>query len=73
MLGWARESAIAEIDLARVRTAKISLIERYHTLGALGPPRLFRSDLHAVKVWADRHEQMGAHFRAGCPSPDAGG
>jgi hypothetical protein len=41
LLERARALAQAELDLARVRRAKVALIERASALGELDPPRLF--------------------------------
>jgi hypothetical protein len=40
MLERARAIAQAELDLARVRRAKVALIERASAFGELDPPRL---------------------------------
>jgi hypothetical protein len=42
-LEYAREIAIAELDLARVRRVKTELIQRLSALGSLDPPQTFTS------------------------------
>ena len=49
ILGHARDAAYAELDLARVRRAKVALIERASALGPLGTPRLFNSAREAER------------------------
>jgi hypothetical protein len=45
----AREIAQAELDLARVRRAKLSLIERASTFGGVDPPELFSTGGQMVR------------------------
>jgi hypothetical protein len=46
----ARAVAEAELDLARVRRAKLSLIERVWTFGDLKSPNLFSSPAQAIRL-----------------------
>ena len=50
----AREIAQAELDLARVRRAKVALIERASAFGALDPPRLTVTQMIRVVNAFDR-------------------
>jgi hypothetical protein len=49
ILELARSAAEAEIDLRRVRRAKLALIERVLEFGSLKLPRFFRTDLREVR------------------------
>jgi hypothetical protein len=46
----ARAVAEAELDLARVRRAKVSMIERVWTFGDLEPANLFTSPAEAIRL-----------------------
>jgi hypothetical protein len=49
ILERARAVAQAELDLARVRQAKVALIERASAFGALDPPRLLSSVIRIIR------------------------
>ena len=51
ILAHARAAAQAELDLARVRMAKIALIERVSALGALDAPQLFGSVMKRLRYY----------------------
>jgi hypothetical protein len=50
LLERARALAQAELDLARVRRAKVALIERASAFGELGPPRLFGTVTQLIRL-----------------------
>jgi len=49
MLGRARAVAQAELDLARVRRARLALIERASVFGELDPPPVFSNVTQIVR------------------------
>jgi hypothetical protein len=51
MLQRARTIAQAELDLARIRRAKVALIERARAFGELDPPQLFKSVGQVVRFF----------------------
>ena len=53
VLRHARVAAEADLELQRVRRVKVALIERASALGALRPPKHFRSAMQEV-VWCQR-------------------
>jgi len=50
ILERARETAQAELDLARVRRAKVALIERASAFGELDPPQLFGTVTQIIRA-----------------------
>ena len=50
ILELARETAQAELDLARVRRAKVALIERASAFGELDPPQLFGTVTQIIRA-----------------------
>jgi hypothetical protein len=50
LLERSRAFAQAELDLARVRRAKVALIERASAFGELGPPRLFGTVTQLIRA-----------------------
>jgi hypothetical protein len=59
VLEFARAAAEAELKLADVRRARIALIQRVCALGALAPPKHFRSAMQEVR-WC---QAMDLYFR----------
>jgi hypothetical protein len=51
ILERAREIAQAELDLARVRRAKVALIERASAFGELDPPQLFSTVSQVIRFF----------------------
>jgi|GEM_PF-1302748 hypothetical protein len=49
VFGYAREVAIAECELARIRRTKVRLIERVLALGSVDPPPIFRSSREELR------------------------
>jgi hypothetical protein len=72
VLSQARCAAEAEIDLGRVRQARLALLERGSTFGSLTLPRFFPTDLQEVR-WTIAMEKwltVGRGRRPNQPIPE---